>query len=194
MPTVGATAIENMLAFVRYCREKLTVFGSDLDFDQASWDVTDRYWKRGHGRTFVNFTQNSSHKGFIGEPFVEPFASQCKAYIRYRAAFDNNKSMNYTFIAAMRELYTAFINRDMVPDLCMIDSRLLDEAVALGRSRKPGNYAPALGTELGKFIRFIRDKRLSATVPVNWKHGERWGNGSVRIGPAADQRRAYSMN
>jgi hypothetical protein len=193
VPAVGSTATENMSAFVRYCREKLTVFGDDLAFDHACWDVTARYWKRGHVAGFVNFTQNALQHGTRGEPFVEPFASQCKAYVRYKAAFESNKSMNMAVIAAMRELHEAFIRRDMLPDLCVIDSRLLDEAVALAKARRPGNHAPSIGTELGKIVRFIREKRLSATVPFSWKHGERWNVSTGRIGPAADQRRASSL-
>lgn len=191
-PAVDTTVNENMEAFVRYCREKLTVFGSDLAFDEAWWDVTARYWKRGALRMGVNFTQNNSRPGTLGEPFVEPFASQCKAYIRYTAAFNNNKKMPMTSILAMRELYDAYIRRGLLPDLCFVDSRLLNEAVALAKARRPGNHAAAIGTHLGKIIRFIREMRLSATAPHRWRHGEAWKKVEL-IGKSADQRRASSL-
>lgn len=39
-PRRELSAEKNLAAFVSFCRDELTIFGTDLDFENMSWDIT----------------------------------------------------------------------------------------------------------------------------------------------------------
>ena len=48
VPRLKAEAERNLADYILHARERSTVFGRDLDFDQCEWNVTDYYSRRGH--------------------------------------------------------------------------------------------------------------------------------------------------
>lgn len=55
-PKAALDATANLHGFIEMCRDKLTVFGSDLPFPQDVWDVTDAVKTNGHGSKRVRIT------------------------------------------------------------------------------------------------------------------------------------------
>ncbi|WP_430261958.1 hypothetical protein [Neorhizobium sp. DAR64862/K0K3] len=194
IPKADRSASKNMIDFISFSRNQLTVFGTQLEFDAVTWDVSERFQRRGHsGRILLNFTKLSPSNGFLGEPFPEPFASQCRAYIRYKAAANVNAGPPQNTIMAFRELLRAFEGKNMVADLCTIDAHILDNAVAMASSRKSGNYASTIGTLLRPLAKFLRDKKLAVHAPIDWKHGRPWKTQVRGIGAKSDERRGASL-
>ena len=186
----GLAASSNMEDFIRFCRDKLTVFGRDLDFDASAWDVTAFYQLRGktHKR-LINFTGISPRKGCIGPPMPEPFASQTKSCIRYLAGRESRKSPPFGHIAAFRALLAAFISKSINPDLVLVDANLLDHAVVLAAEGNSDNGAK-VGVNLGILSRLLREKNLAAYAPIDWQHGQEWQG---RKRSTIDKRRAAAM-
>ncbi|ANY81330.1 hypothetical protein BB934_26475 [Microvirga ossetica] len=188
IPKATLTAAANMEAFVRMCRHDLDVYGSDLDFDAPTWDVTKFYFKRGFkGRMLLNFVEEArKQKTLPGSPVKEPFASQVKAYIRYYVGIKAPTSPPLMEIRAMRELYWAFLKSGLKPDLGAINAQLLDQAVDLADTRVPGDYGPRVGLHLRYLSTFLHEKHLAANAPVDWKHGLKWQVAKKRrLGEAA---------
>lgn len=187
----GLAATANMEDFVRFCREELTVFGADLDFDAPTWDVTDFYHLRGTTcKLLLNFVEIAPRPGRLGGPMPEPFARQAKAYIRYHVGRNSRKSPPLAEINALRELLAAFLDKAMVPDLGLIDAHLLDHAVQLAVARKSKDYGARTGVHLGPLSKFLREKNLAAHAPIDWKHGQEW---QWCKRSAIDERRAALM-
>ncbi len=49
IPKAEKTAQQNLSEFVRVAKEDLTIFGSELDFDSNTWDVTGYINQKGRG-------------------------------------------------------------------------------------------------------------------------------------------------
>lgn len=192
VPKAGLAATANMEEFVRFCREELTVFGADLDFDAPTWDVTEFYQRRGKNhRILLNFVGIAPRHGLLGEPMPEPFARQIKAYLRYHAGRGSKKSPPHNEIIAFRELLAAFRDKGMVADLASIDAHVLDHAVQLAAGRKSGDYGARIGVYLGPLPKFLREKNLAAHAPIDWKHGQEWQSfKGAKTGKTAGERRA----
>lgn len=171
----SVAASTNMENFVRFCRDELTVFGADLDFDASTWDVTGFYHQRGKvHKILFNFVELASRRGCIGSPMPEPFARQAKAYIRYLVGRSSRKSPPVAEIGAFRELLAAFSDKAMVPDLGLVDAHLLDHTVQLAAARKHGDHGARVGVYLGLMSKFLREKNLAAHAPIDWKHDQEW--------------------
>lgn len=191
IPQVNLAASTNMERFVSFCRDELTVFGVDLDFDAPTWDVTGYYHQRGKAhKILLNFVELASRRGSIGSPMPEPFASQAKAYIRYLVGRSTRKSPPVAEIGVFREILAAFSDKAMVPDLGMLDAHLLDHTVQLAIARKHGDHGARVGVYLGSLSKFLREKNLAAHAPIDWKHGQAW---EWYKRSAADERRAALM-
>lgn len=84
-PKIQSDASLNLEAFVAMCRSQLTIFGTDLPFDDIAWDVTEAVQLKGHGKKRVRIYFSTQET--MGDPnpvqMAEPFASFAKAYVRY---------------------------------------------------------------------------------------------------------------
>lgn len=191
IPKEGLAASANMKEFVRFCREELTVFGVNIDFDATTWDVTDKYHQRGKGhKILLNFVGIAPRKGCIGSPMPEPFAQQVKSYIRYLVGRGSRKYPPIKEINASRELLAAFLDKAMVPDLGLVDTHLLDHAVQLAAARKHSDHGAMVGVYLRSLSQFLREKNLAVHAPIEWRHGLEW---QWCKRSAVDERRAALM-
>jgi hypothetical protein len=191
IPKVNLAAAANMKEFVRFSRNELTVFGSNLDFDAPTWDVSGLYHLRGkQHRILLNFAQLAPRKGIIGTPMPEPFAEQIKSYIRYLVSRRLGKHPPISEINASRELLAAFLNKAMMPDLGLVDAQILDHTVQLAAARKNNDYGARVGACLQPMSKFLREKSLAAHAPIDWRHGLEW---QFVKRPAMEERRAASM-
>ncbi|MDU0342073.1 hypothetical protein [Bosea rubneri] len=190
VPKANLDAATNMAAFVRLCREKLTVFGIDLDYDAAIWDVSSHYERRGHHhRLNLNFVEHRPRAGELGAPMPEPFAMQVKAYVRYNAGLKAKSTPPQHDVIAFRALLDAFKDMAVEPNLCSLDTHILDRAVMLANQRNPGNFAAEIGVCLARFSRFLREKQLALYAPIDWRHRLEWLDRTSRTSKIAAERR-----
>jgi hypothetical protein len=190
VPKTSLDAAANMEEFIRLCREKLTVLGPDLDFDSASWDVTDHYERRGqHHRLVLNFVERSGAGRSLGPRMPEPFAMQAKAYVRYAAGLKAKRIPPQYTVIALRVLLEAFKDKGVEPNLCSLDTHMLDHAMHLAHRMKSGNFAAAIGVELALLSTFLRKRNLAPYAPLDWRHGAEWRHRSTMTNRATDERR-----
>ncbi len=191
IPKLDLAASENMEEFVQFCRDRLNVYGEDLDFDLPTWDVTSYYNSRGRAhRILLKFVGLAPRKGCIGPPMPEPFAGQVKSYIRYLVGRRSPKCPPLREINATRELLAAFLDKAMVPDLGLLDSHLLDHAVQLAATRINSDHAAGVGVWLRALSNFLREKNLAVHAPIEWRHGLKWQSSKQS---AIAERRATAM-
>ena len=66
VPRSDLTAQQNVAAFVELCRERLTTFGANLEFDKDVWDLTDYLQsKADRSSKRMYFSRFGSAKGSI---------------------------------------------------------------------------------------------------------------------------------
>lgn len=84
-PLVELDAAANLQGFIDMCRDKLTVFGANLPFQDNVWDVTDSVAIKGRGnkRERITFSNAATVGTNAQEIMREPFLSFAKAYLRY---------------------------------------------------------------------------------------------------------------
>ncbi|SAK98384.1 hypothetical protein AWB76_07521 [Caballeronia temeraria] len=193
LPRLKADAERNLADYILHARERSTVFGRDLDFDQCVWDVTDDYSRRGHrnskhGSVTISFRQRLQDGR---RPFCDQLGEFARAYMRVEVA--NKSSSTYAHaIAAFRALDTVMVER-CVSSLAELDATLFDRASEMIRSNSSRRENPAAGYMLGQIARFL-DKKAFVYAPLhNWRYprASRITNG--RIGPEFERRRAKNM-
>lgn len=194
VPKSGLTAAQNMAAFIAYCR-RLPTFGRDLDWNASAWVVTSHFDVRGMGDREMSllFTQFSPGPAIRGEPMAAPFSDSAKAYIRYHAALQVRKYPPHRDIQAFRGVYAALLEKGP-PNLCDLDSHILDRAVHILRSRLAESSSMQAAERLQAISKFFADRRLAAAAPMDWKHGQRvipslFG----RVGPEFERRRQSKL-
>lgn len=178
IPRTELTAAKSREAFIQFCRTKLTTFGADLDFDSYQWDVSDAFKLRGQRtqRQSLNFTAFSQEgKGErdrrVGLPLPDPLAAFAKAYLRYHVAQKQPSRSPRKALTAFRVLATALGEKGLAPDIGLVDGHVLDHAVEVCRRSFGQMQVGDIAGKLAEISDFIRSKRLSDRIPVDWRHG-----------------------
>lgn len=193
IPKAELDATANLRGFVDMCRNKLTVFGSELPFQQDVWDVTEAIKIKGHGNKRVRITFSNTATVSEKEQVMmqEPFLSFAKAYIRYMHGMRPTKII-HNRVAALRALETALSENGTAPDPVQIDSRVLNRAAQLIVNRFSEGAAYRVGGQLELIVEFMSKSRLTA-VPVRWHNPIKRPSSAVRVGKEFDERRADKL-
>jgi len=154
-PKAELDAQSSVGEFIRRCRDDLTVFGEDLDWNSPSW------------KGVVNFTKAGvPARGFkddqLLDPAITPFA---KAYVRYQQGHNPTKLKNE--IKALRCIEPALLRVKRKADITLVDISVLDEAIVVAREEY-GASAYQAGTQLTRLAKFLSKNRMIAS-PVHWK-------------------------
>lgn len=201
-PKVDAQFANNLLNFVRFCRNELTAFGKDLPFDAATWDVWEHYDIRGRGNTreYLSFTE-FAHAGEAKAraklsdapdghmPMPEPLASFAKAYVRFEQARAPKKSLPQSDIAAFRVLSSVLRARGLEPDPGLIDASVLEHCRQAALDRYTRAVANAVCNRLARISDLLAVKLQSPLAHHRWRHGIVASGYTNRTGPAAEARR-----
>lgn len=192
--TLDATA--NLHGFIEMCRDKLTVFGAELPFQQDVWDVTDAVKTNGHGSKRVRIT--FSNTATVNEKdqrnqvmMQEPFLSFAKAYIRYMHGMRPTKII-HNRVAALRALETALSENGIAPNPVQMDSRVLNRAAQLIVEGFSDGAAYRVGGQLELINTFMSENRLT-TVHTRWHNSIKRPSSAVRVGKEFDERRTDKM-
>lgn len=156
VPKAELDAKANVGEFIRRCRDDLTVFGEDLDWDSWNWKGVVNYTKAGAPSRGVK----SEH--ILAEEFL-PFA---KAYIRYQQGHKPTK--NIQEIKAIRCVEPALIKVKGVADISLLDVSVLDEAATVAREQY-GSSGYHAGAHLERLAKFLSANEMIPSS-VNWKN------------------------
>jgi hypothetical protein len=97
----------NMARFVKFAKDELVVWGTDLAFDTSSWDITKFFWRRGRpGRIVLHF-EGRAVSPDCNSIDTSKFMSEIKSILRYTYGLVNWKAPP-TEVA--REICTAGIS------------------------------------------------------------------------------------
>lgn len=186
-------AAENLAAFIESCRNSLTVFGSDLDFEANVWDVTDALGIKGHGRKrhrliFCSLEMGTDQVGGRMHDRYRPFA---KAYMRYMHGFRPVKGFGAR-LAAVRALEASLSENGLIPDPVRTDALILNRAAQMIVDRYSEAAAYRIGVQLEMVSEFLADNRLTS-VPIRWRNPIKRPGDAVRVGKEFDERRQQKM-
>lgn len=170
---------KNVDEFIRRCRDDLTVFGNDLDWDNWKW------------KGVVNFTKvGVSSRGAKPQDVIDenllPFA---KAYVRYQQGYNPTKTIQE--IKAIRCIEPALIKVKGIADITLLDITVLDESAVVIRE----NYGPSgyhAGAHIEKLAKFLSDNRM-IQKPISWKNPITRYKDRNRVGVKGKERRAKKL-
>jgi len=173
------TARKNVEQFIRRCRDDLTVFGANLDWDNWRW------------KGVVNFTRaGAPSHGVKPEQLlcqsIMPFA---KAYVRYRQGHKPTKLKNE--IKAIRCIEPALLKVKGKVDITQVDVAVLDEAVVVAREVYKATAYQA-GNQLAHLAEFLSEHHM-ANFPPGWKNPISKPKEINRTGKKGKERREDKM-
>ncbi|WP_159876079.1 integrase [Aquitalea denitrificans] len=134
---------KNLADFIDMCRDRLTVFGGDLDWEANSWPG------------IANFTVIGAHtRGYKQDDFLDfeimPFA---KAYLRYQQGHNPTKLKNE--LKALRCIEKALRLACGRADITLVSHHVMDVATEVAREYKATAYQA--GIQLVKLVEFLNE-------------------------------------
>lgn len=180
-----------MEEFIALSRDKLTVFGRDLDFDSDTWDVSDYFPRQARlARVRLRFTTLDSCASSCTVAMSAKFKNFAKAYIRYRHGTRSTQNVGMQLMS-LRVLEAALLETGG-EDPTRVDAHVLNRASQLSLERWRSGVAYEVAVRLQMIAEFLREHQLSA-VPIDWKHPVRRPASGVRVGRSADELRQKMM-
>lgn len=181
IPKQNIDAAKNLEEFIRLCKEELTVFGSDLNWDNNYWPVA--------GITFGNLDQKTR---LLNQTNVmqQPFLNFAKAYFRYQQGHKPTKSQ--TEMRALKCIERAFIETQNEVDISYLNSIILDQAAILAKKHFSPGMAYHIGRELSRLAAFLSNKNLIPGI-IDWKNSINRPTDTVRTGVKARQQREKKL-
>lgn len=179
-PKAELDAEQNLAEFVRRCRDDLTVFGADLDWQSVNW------------KGVCNFTRiGAPSRGFkpdqVLESTFQPFA---KAYMRYQQGHKPTKTRNE--MTAIRCIEPALIKVTGRADITLVDILVLDEAAIIAKNGYSEGAAYQAGSELQRLATFLTKNGL-VSQPLLWKSPIPKGSQLNRTDKKTKEKRAKKM-
>lgn len=137
------------------CRDRLTVFGDDLDWYSHAWPGVGNFTKKG-----------APARGYTQEQLLDqeiiPFA---KAFVRYQQGHNPSKLKNE--FKAIRCIEAALLEIKGRADITLTDISVLNEAVQVARSYEATAYQA--GISLVRLVEFLNESGIVQT-PIIWKN------------------------
>ncbi|WP_276964920.1 hypothetical protein [Metallibacterium scheffleri] len=177
VPRAALDARDNLKEFIRVCRDELTVFGADLDWNANTWPQA--------GVSFGNLDQ-TTRKLLPSKVMKTPFLDFAKAYFRYQQG--HKPTVTKIEMKAFKCLERALDERERGMDIQHVDASLLDRAAVLARGHYSARGAYQAGRELGRIARFISAKQL-IVANLDWKSPIARPGDTVRTGRKAQEER-----
>jgi hypothetical protein len=145
----------NLNDFIEMCRDRLTVFGADLDWDSDTWPGIGNFTVIGApARGYTNSQLLSSE--------IIPFA---KSYVRYQQGHNPSKLKNE--FKAIRCIEKALLQVKGRADITLTDIQVMDIASVVAREYKATAYQA--GSSLVHLVKFLNESKI-IPVPITWKN------------------------
>ncbi len=146
---------KNLDDFIAMCRDRLTVFGADLDWYANAWPKVG------------NFTvMGAPSRGYTTDQLLNadiiPFA---KAYVRYQQGHTPTKLKNE--FKAIRCIEKALLTVKGKADITQVDQLVMDAAGQVARGYEATSYQA--GVSLVKLVEFLNESRV-VPDPITWRN------------------------
>lgn len=155
VPKAERDARSNLEDFIEMCRDRLTVFGEDLDWYSNAWPKVGNFTIKG-----------APSRGYTEEQYLNseilPFA---KAYVRYQQGL--NKSKNINEFKAIRCIEPALIATKGKADITLVDTTVMDVAAQFAREYDATAYQA--GSALAKLVKFLNESKI-APKRIEWRN------------------------
>lgn len=155
-PNATLTAAENLETFIAKCRHQLTVFGSDLHWEEPVWPNITVFAKLG-------ITTRKPKPQEVQDPAFIDFA---KAYFRYQQGHRPTGTRNES--KALRAVEAALLQVNGNANIEGLSISVLDEAAELARQHYSDGSAYQCGREIERLSKFVVENQLVSSAVHNW--------------------------
>lgn len=155
-PKATLTAEENLEAFISKCRDQLTVFGSDIDWEEPVWPNITVFAKLG-------VITRKPVQGEVQDPEFIDFA---KAYFRYQQVHRPTGTKNES--KALRAVEAALLQVNGNANIDGLSISVLDEAAELARQHYSNGSAYHCGREIERLAKFVVENQLVPNSIQDW--------------------------
>ncbi|HHT1516435.1 TPA: integrase [Enterobacter hormaechei] len=180
-PKTTLTAAENLGAFISKCRDQLTVFGSDLNWDAPVWPNITVFAKLG-------ITTRKPMQDEIQDPEFIDFA---KAYFRYQQGHHPTGAKNES--KALRAIEAALLQINGNANIDGLSISVLDEAVELARQHYSDGAAYHCGREIERLTKFVIENQLVSSAVQNWVNPIKRADDKNKTGKEAKKNREKKL-
>lgn len=189
-------AAANLAGFVDVCRNQLTAFGKQLDWDAFSWDVTafvEGAARRRRGRIALVWSNYDTSKQGGGPAMVQPFLDFAKSYMRYQHSMRPTDNLGQR-ISALRALERALVEAsiDEIPRVEQADAAVFNRAAELLQDKfsEGGAYKSAMQLQI--IATFLQDHLLLG-IPATWKNILQRQEDRNRVGKKFNEERTSKL-
>lgn len=180
-PLVMLTATENLEAFISKCRDQLTVFGSDLNWDEPVWPNITVFAKLG-------VTTRKPKPQEVQNPAFIDFA---KAYFRYQQGHRPTGTRNES--KALRAIEAALLQVNGNANIKGLSISVLDEAAELARQHYSDGSAYQCGREIERLAKFVVENQLVSSAVHNWVNPIKRADDKNKTGREAKKNREEKL-
>ncbi|MEC5721033.1 integrase [Klebsiella michiganensis] len=155
-PKAILTAAENLGAFIAKCRDQLTVFGSELNWDAPVWPNITVFAKLG-------VTTRKPKPQEMQDPEFIDFA---KAYFPYQQGHHPTGTKNES--KALRAVEASLLQVNGSANIDGLSITVLDEAAELARQHYSDGSAYSCGREIERLAKFVVENQLVPNAIQDW--------------------------
>ncbi|EXU76756.1 integrase [Erwinia mallotivora] len=174
-------ADKNLADFIYRCKNELTVFGSDLNWDSIVWPNIAVFAKLGV------ITRRPRPEEFMEEEFLD-FA---KAYLRYQQGHNPTGARNE--LKALRAIDSALKNVTGKSDISNINITVLNKAIEMAMPNYSEGGMYQCGRELEKLAKFLTTNKLISNKLDSWKNPIRRPSDNNKTGKEAKENREKKL-
>lgn len=181
VPKHNIETAENLAEFIRRCKEALTVYGSDLKWEENNWAEA--------GISFGNLDQKTR----VLDPaktMKQPFLDFAKAYFRYQQG--HKPTASRTEIRVLKCIERALFQIYGKSDISNLNMLVLDRSAILAKENFSSGMAYHIGREIARLAAFVSEKHL---IPgrLDWKSPIVRPTDTVRTGTKAREQREKKL-
>lgn len=155
VPKAQVTNRQNLSEFILMCRDRLTVFGENLDWYSDAWPGVGNFTKK-----------DAPSRGYKEDQLLDAgIMSFAKGYVRYQQGHNPSKLKNE--FKAIRCIEAALLGIKGCADITLTDISVLDEAAKVAFSYGATSYQA--GISLVKLVEFLNESKIIA-APLVWKN------------------------
>lgn len=180
-PKSTQTAEQNLAAFIALCRDSLTVFGEDLEWEAHKWAGIVTFSKLG-----VTTRKPGSDQVMDGN-----FLDFARAYFRYQQGQKPTGTKNEG--KALRAVEAALLQVNGNASISGLSATVLDEAARLSKEHYSAGAAYHVGRELERLGEFVTDNKLIPNSVQGWRSPIKRQNDKNKTGKAAKRDREEKL-
>ena len=160
---------KNLLEFVRFAKNELTLYSDQEDDFGKGWDAVK--WRTRHARPVAMVFGFGSSYYTVDEPFEQPFMDFAKAFVRQEQSIDEKVSVS-SWIYVLRLVYRSLQAQYPGKNTDILDFNA-DTQVSVEHAIRTASVADKkkyhYGGKFAKFNQWLFDKKIILTLP-EWQN------------------------